>query len=126
MNKTIAYCGLLCSSCPIHLATLEKNASQQLKKRQSIAELCTKQYGIILNPEDVNDCDGCRADTGRIFSGCLNCEIRKCAIRKHLTSCAFCHEYVCHTLEKHFQLDPGAKDNLDKIRQQKGKRLGDS
>lgn len=126
MKKMIAYCGLSCNSCPIHLATREENPYQKRKLKQSIAELCTKQYGMILNPEDVNDCDGCRADTGRLFSGCLNCEIRKCAIRKQLESCAFCHEYICDKLEKHFLLDPHAKEMLDKIRQQEEQGTGGS
>lgn len=44
MNMMIAYCGLACESCPIHLATLEKNISHQAKMRVLIAEELSKIY----------------------------------------------------------------------------------
>ncbi len=34
----IAYCGLLCDSCPIHLATIEKDKLLQQKMRAYIAK----------------------------------------------------------------------------------------
>lgn len=117
MKTLIAYCGLRCDTCPIHSATLEQDVSQQQTMRKSIAELCAKIYGMNLQPEDITDCDGCRANTGRIFSGCLNCEIRKCASEKNIDSCAFCNNYACEILEKHFLLDSSAKIRLEEIRQ---------
>jgi len=119
METLIAYCGLRCDTCPIHLATHEQDMSQQQTMRKSIAEQCSKIYGMNLQPEDITDCDGCRANTGRIFSGCLNCEIRKCASEKNIDSCAFCNNYACEILEKHFLLDPSAKIRLEEIRQRK-------
>jgi hypothetical protein len=62
METMIAYCGLNCYTCPIHLATNEPDQIKQQKMRESIAELCTKQYGMNLQPEDITDCDGCRAN----------------------------------------------------------------
>ena len=85
--------------------------------RESIAEQCSKQYGMNMQPEDINDCDGCRANTGKIFSGCLNCDIRKCAIQKHIDNCAFCSDYACDSLKKHFLHDSGAQTRLEEIRQ---------
>ncbi|HPR32508.1 MAG TPA: DUF3795 domain-containing protein [Prolixibacteraceae bacterium] len=117
METLTAYCGLRCDTCPIHLVTLEQDVSQQQNMRESIAEQCSKLYGMNLQPEDISDCDGCRTDTGRIFSGCLNCEIRKCASKKNIDCCAFCNDYACETLEKHFSLDQSAKIRLDEIRQ---------
>ena len=113
----IAYCGLRCDNCPIHLATLEQDKSRQQTMRESIAEQCSKLYGMHLQPGDVTDCDGCRADTGRLFSGCLNCEIRKCASRKSIESCAYCSDYACEKLKQFFTLDPDAQIRLEKIRQ---------
>jgi hypothetical protein len=117
MEIMIAYCGLMCSSCPIQLATLEQDKSRQLTMRESIADQCSKYYGMKMQPEDVNDCDGCRADTGKLFSGSLNCEIRKCAIQRHIESCAFCDAFACDRLRKHFSLDPVAQTRLEEIRQ---------
>ena len=61
----IAYCGLECSNCPVHLATIELDIACQQTMRESIAEQCSKLYGMDLGSVDVNDCDGCRADTGQ-------------------------------------------------------------
>jgi hypothetical protein len=115
-ESQIAYCGLDCSGCPIHLATLEPDAAKQHAMRVSIAHECFVQYGMNLLPGEVNDCDGCRANTGRLFSSCCNCEIRKCASAKELESCAFCSEYVCARLVEMFRSDPEAKSRLEKIR----------
>jgi predicted helicase len=85
--------------------------------RESIADKCSKIYGMNLQAEDVTDCDGCRANTGRLFSGCFNCEIRKCVIQKNIENCAYCNDYACDRLKKHFSLDPGAHASLEEIRQ---------
>ncbi len=111
-----AYCGLNCETCPIHLATLEQDKARQKTMRVSIAKLCAEQYGMNLRPEEITDCDGCRADMGRLFSGCLKCEIRKCASGKNLQTCAHCTEYACDKLKDIFRLDPGAQTRLEEIR----------
>jgi hypothetical protein len=116
MEKMIAFCGLNCDGCPIHLATLEQDSAIKKSMRESIAEQCSKYYGMHILPEDVMDCDGCCSDTGRLFSGCLECEIRKCVLLKKIESCARCGEYACTRLEEHFKLDPGARDRLEQIR----------
>jgi hypothetical protein len=115
-ESQIAYCGLDCSSCPVHLATLEPDAGKQCAMRVSIAHECFEHYGMRMLPEEVNDCDGCRANTGRLFSSCRNCAIRKCASAKELESCAYCDEYACDKLGEMFRLDPEAKSRLEKIR----------
>ena len=112
----IAYCGLECDNCPLHLATVEKDELIRKTMRESIAEECLKHYGFNLQSQDINDCDGCRSAPERIFSGCLNCEIRKCAILKNKESCAFCTDYPCNRLKEHFSLDPGAQSRLEEIR----------
>jgi len=119
METMIAYCGLACGTCPIHLATFEQDKALQLSKRKTIAKKCNELYGMNLQPEDITDCDGCRANTGKIFQGCLNCRIRKCASRKGIDSCAHCNDYACNLLLKHFSLDPEAKTRLEEIRQRR-------
>jgi hypothetical protein len=84
--------------------------------REAIAERCLKLYGKELYIEDITDCDGCRATTGRIFSGCLNCRIRRCASQKNIENCAYCKDYVCKILKEHFILDPEAQIKLEEIR----------
>lgn len=116
METMIAYCGLDCGNCPIHLATLEQDKIRQHAMRETIAGQLYKFYGIESLPENINDCDGCRANTGRIFTGCWQCEIRQCANPKNIESCAFCADYSCDKLNNHFLLDPAAQSRLEEMR----------
>ena len=115
MNVMIAYCGLDCNTCPIHLATLEQNNIKRRLMRENITQICNKQYNMNLQIQDINDCDGCRIDK-RLFSGCTDCKIRKCAVEKKVESCAFCDKYSCANLRKHFDNDPSAKTRLEEMR----------
>jgi hypothetical protein len=119
MKALMSYCGLRCDTCPIHLVSLEADASRQEAMRKNIAEQCAMIYGMTLQPEDITGCDGCRATTGKIFSGCGQCGIRPCASARNIESCASCPDYACTTLEAHFSLDPEARARLEKIRQGK-------
>ena len=112
----LSYCGLICDSCPVHLATLETDESVKLSMRKSIAQLCNEKYNMNLGPENITDCDGCKSGTGRLFSGCMDCGIRKCVEAKSIENCAYCEDYACKELEKMFNDDPEAKERLDKIR----------
>jgi hypothetical protein len=115
-GNRIAYCGLDCLSCPIHLATLEPDAIKRHAMRVEIAHECFVHYGMKLMPEDVSDCDGCRAGTGRLFTSCRACAIRECASSMQLENCAFCENYACERLGEIFRSDPQAKTRLEKIR----------
>jgi hypothetical protein len=112
----IAYCGLNCGTCPIHLATLEQDPYVRQTMRISISNICTEQYGMKLQPHEINDCDGCRANLERIFITCRNCQIRKCAQERKLDSCAYCADYACEQLLKIFGDDPGAQTRLEELR----------
>lgn len=114
--KLLAYCGLECDSCPIYLATRETDQEEREKMRTEIAGFASKHYDTNLGPEDITDCDGCRTPSGRLFSGCSKCEIRKCARQKSCLTCAHCPEYPCDTLQKFFVTDPSAKGRLEDIR----------
>ena len=116
MDTMIAYCGLACDTCPIHLATLETNSSKQTKMRIQIAEQLSKIYGTTPKPEIISDCDGCKNSNGRLFTPCADCRIRKCAIDKNMINCAYCSDYTCDKLEKHYKFDPSSRDRLDEIR----------
>ena len=113
----IACCGLSCSTCPIHLATLEQDESRRLSMRLAIAKICSEQYGTNLSANDISDCDGCMSNTGRLFNSCRKCEIRNCALERNLQSCAFCDDYACDRLQKLFKSEPNTKLRLDGLRQ---------
>ncbi len=114
MEEILSYCGLICHSCAIFLATREKNDKKKAKMRAEIAQVIKEQYGVEHKPEDIADCDGCRTKSGRLF--CMDCQIRMCAKEKNIENCAHCDEYACEKLEKLFVTDPEAKKRLDVIR----------
>ena len=115
MSMDLAYCGLACETCPIHLATLEKNDSVKTSMRNEIAEQLARIYKTTAKPEIISDCDGCKAIDGRLFTGCIDCEIRKCAMLKKVVNCAYCNDYACDKLNRHFAVDPGAQARLEEI-----------
>lgn len=112
----MAYCGLLCDTCPIHLATLETDPAIQRSMRKSIAEICNQQYNMKLKAKEITDCDGCLTNTGRIFQGCLDCEIKICAQQKDLENCGWCKHYPCNKLNPVFSEDEEARARLDAIK----------
>jgi len=116
MDKVISYCGLICETCSIYLATREQDEEKRYKMRVDIARQIKEHYGQECKPEDVNDCDGCKTEGGRLFSGCKNCHMRNCARQKGLENCAYCDEYACEKIEKFFATDPDARTRLDAIR----------
>jgi hypothetical protein len=116
VDDLIAYCGLDCRTCPIHLATIETEEARRVAMRVSIAITCTEHYGMQMTPTEVTDCDGCRSH-GRIFSGCANCKIRLCAFDRRVDTCASCAEFACEKLLLHFRADPGSESRLKQLRE---------
>ncbi len=113
-EKMIAYCGITCTECPAYIAT-QKNDDQL---RAETAKKWSELFKASIKPEDIN-CDGCLADSERLFSQVSVCEIRKCAKSKNLKSCAYCAEYPCAKLTELFAFVPEAKATLEEIRKQK-------
>ena len=116
MEKMIAYCGLRCDTCTILLATREKDDEKKHKMRVEIAQQIKEHYGQDCKAEDVTDCDGCKAEGARLFSGSSNCQVRKCASQKSVENCAHCDEYACEKLKDFFDKEPTSKASLDAIR----------
>lgn len=116
MKEMIAYCGLPCHTCPIHLAAREENKEQQAIMRVHIARVCNEKYGTRYGPEDITDCDGCRAEQGRLFRASQACKIRTCAQQKRLENCAYCTDYICDKLDAFLAAEPDAKTRLAEIR----------
>jgi hypothetical protein len=116
MDEIIAYCGLICEKCAIYLATREEDPKKKHELRAEIARIIKEIYKEQIKAEDVTDCDGCRIEGGRLFTGCQKCEIRKCARYNAIENCAHCDEYVCEKLKVIFATEQKAKERLDKIR----------
>lgn len=115
MDKMVGYCGIVCSDCPVLVAT-QKNDDVE---RGRVAEIFTKQYGKDYRLEDIN-CDGCVSDSSCIFRYCNFCEIRKCGREKKVKNCGFCTEYPCERLSGLFAKYSVAKETLDGMRRERG------
>jgi len=112
----MGYCGLVCETCPIYLATRKENRSEQAMLRVEIARLCREQYGLAYQAEDITDCDGCLGEESQLFPPSRNCAIRSCAKEKGLENCAYCSDYTCEQLETFFTTEPTARERLEKLR----------
>lgn len=117
MNDQISYCGLICSGCPVFLMSEETDPLKKVRMKREIIGMCKEYYGIDYKLEDINDCDGCMAENGRMFFACENCGIRKCAKQKGVENCAYCSDYACKELSGIFKVEPGAKTRLNIIRE---------
>jgi hypothetical protein len=116
IEELISYCGLTCKTCPIFWATKEEDKEIQKRMRIKIAQISNEMYKTNYTWEDITDCDGCRSESGRLFSGCYNCEIRKCVREKSFITCGHCPDYVCNKLQVLYDTDKDAKILLDIIR----------
>jgi hypothetical protein len=116
MSAEMGYCGLARETCPIYLATRVEDKDVQARMRTEIAAFCAEHYGVEYGPDDINDCDGCQAETERLLSGCKDCGIRNCAKEKGLATCAACSDYACDKLQAFFAKEPDGKRRLDEMR----------
>jgi len=116
MNALLAYCGLDCGGCPIHLATLETDENKKRSLRADIAQTCREKYGMDIQASDVGDCDGCRGNSGRLFVPCSTCAVRSCARKREYETCAACSEFVCAKLQHILADEPAARTRLEAIR----------
>ena len=115
METMIAYCGIMCSKCPVYIATQIDDD----KARQDVAKLWSQQYGMNIKPEDAN-CDGCLQAGGRLFNHCRVCAIRACGMEKKVTTCAACADYACAQLKDFHAIAPHAAKTLEKLRLKSG------
>ena len=72
--------------------------------------------GVNYNIKDINPFDGCKSLSGRLFFGCKDCKIKKCAESKTISSCAYCENDPRNVLGKMFTAELGTKKRLDIIR----------
>ena len=107
----IAYCGEICTECSAYVATRDND----LAALQRVADAWNARSGGSLKAEDCV-CDGCLGD-GRRIGYCRTCQVRVCAIERHLENCAHCADYGCEKLSVCFEHSPETKDVLVKIRQ---------
>ena len=94
MRDMIAYCGLDCEKCDAYIAT--KNNDQAL--REKTAKEWAELYNSPIRPEHIN-CEGCRTNGVKTLHCEKLFEIRKCAMKKGMTTCGDCPELeTCQTV----------------------------
>ena len=84
-------------------------------ERLLVSLLSAENCEIDLQTEDVIDCDRCLAKAGRLFSGYLNREIRKCALQRNIGNCVLCSDYSCEKLQEHFLHHSLSQTRLEEI-----------
>ena len=117
MMKIIAYCGLVCSSCPTYLATQNDDD----EARATTAAFYSKKFGFSLKPEDIN-CDGCLSRGGRLIGYCSACHVRKCCSAKGLANCMVCNQQPCERLKKFHASSQDARDGFQMLMKEQRKR----
>ncbi len=107
----IGYCGLDCEQCGAFIAT--KNNDDAL--RVKVAEEWARLYDAPVKPEHIN-CTGCLSSGIKTYYCDQMCEVRKCATKKAIDTCADCSDYPCSVLDEFFLVAPQAKTILDGLR----------
>jgi hypothetical protein len=123
MQKMIAFCGVICIECPVYIATQNNDDERRKKVAQEWSSADEPR-----KPDDIN-CYGCLVIGKRLYQFCSTCEIRACGIKKKVENCAYCDEYPCEKLNKHWEEEnivelkrageewgSKAKTNLEEIR----------
>lgn len=117
MAEMIAYCGLVCTSCPQYIAT--KNNDDIA--REEIAKEIAEKFGLHYKPEEI-DCDGCLSSSGRLIGFCNTCEVRKCGINQSVENCTACNDRPCDKLDTFHEFSPGAKASFEALLKTKEKQ----
>lgn len=111
MEEMIAYCGIICSKCPVFKAT----QADDDEAREEVAKLWSKQFGIDMKPQDAY-CDGCLRINGRLIGHCRVCGIRACGMERKVETCAACNDFACEKLQAFHKMAPHARKMLEKMR----------
>ncbi len=111
VEKIIACCGLDCSKCDAHIATVTNDNELLIKT----IEKWKAHYNIPdIAPEQLK-CTGCREEGIKMIH-CSQCGIRNCAAAKGLQTCAGCELLEkCNLIEKIHNYDPTALANLKSL-----------
>jgi len=109
-ERMVAYCGLVCTDCDAYKAT----QAEDIEALTRMAAEASMKFGMEMTAAD-GMCDGCRATTGRQIGYCHECAIRRCAVQKHIETCAHCSEYACDKVEAFSKPGTAHRQTLDDL-----------
>ena len=91
MDEIIAKCGYRCDICPAYVKNFDKN--EKLK----ISYSWEKYFGFKVPTDLFGDgCPGCQSSKETLDK---DCQIRPCASKKQVKTCAHCENFGCDTLK---------------------------
>jgi hypothetical protein len=109
----IGYCGLDCAQCEAFIATQNDDEALRVK----VAKEWAKLSNAPIRPEHIN-CTGCRSAGVKTYYCDQLCEIRNCATKRSISTCAECSDFPCAVLDHFLAMTPQAKTTLDALRSQ--------
>jgi len=112
MDKTIAFCGLVCTECEAYLAT----QANDLAALERMAIKSREQFNQPNITAESLMCDGGLAPSDRLCGYCYECQVRACGQERAVANCAHCTDYACAKLETFWGMAPQARATLDGIR----------
>jgi hypothetical protein len=114
MAKQLGYCGNGCDECPAY----KFQQKDDPEARRKAAADWSKAFNADIKPE-MMFCVGCTV-TGEPHVGyCWMCNIRICATKKNVATCAECADYPCKDLSAFHANAKGARENLEARRAQR-------
>ncbi|MBN1796934.1 MAG: DUF3795 domain-containing protein [Spirochaetales bacterium] len=112
MEKIIAKCGLMCSECNAYKATLKND--DELRKKT--AREWSAMFNVSIDWKIIN-CLGCQQEEkAKLFSHCLVCGIRLCALEKGFATCADCPDFGCEKVSEIWKHDDTPRKRLEQMR----------
>jgi len=89
----VTRCGFRCDLCPVFR---ENVSGSEYRKR--VIDGWFEYFGFRIPPEEIC-CDGCRDERPDSKQLDTKCEIRRCAIRRGMETCAHCPDFGCETMK---------------------------
>ena len=112
MDKLIGACGLNCAECEAFIATQENDE----QKLAAVAKKWSEQFGNGIDSSRCI-CDGCMAGGRLSTAHAETCELRICAEKRGVPTCAHCEKYRCETLKNFLKFAPMLGEKLEAIRE---------
>ena len=109
MTELFAKCGATCSRCPAYRGNL-----QSYEDQQRCSDGWHKYLGVSLHPDRCY-CDGCQTPDENqpiLVIGKYGCNIRKCAVKNGVETCAHCSGHPCLAVQSQFSFDAGSRSRI--------------
>jgi len=122
----LAYCGIDCTGCDVFKATVHGDGQARRRAVEVWTKTAQQHWGMQTLDPAVLNCRRCRTEGEKLFRGCRDCPIRRCARQRDLSSCGLCPEWrQCPRLASLLADSPEARRNLERISEGPAKSTND-